>query len=96
MLPAPARQITSFTQPYELAAYSTAATMLPFHRSDESRASAAEKKHAASGNSKGKRLWRFFLDWLKVSWRDVLAMAILGAASQGVSPILAFSLLVLR
>ncbi|KAK1753787.1 phosphatidic acid phosphatase type 2/haloperoxidase [Echria macrotheca] len=31
-----------------------------------------------------KRLVRFVIDWIKVSWRDILAMAILGAASQAI------------
>ena len=28
----------------------------------------------------------FVIDWVKVSWRDILTMAVLGAATLGVSP----------
>lgn len=64
--------------------------MLPFHRRD-----AAEKrlqKQASAGStgtpatatpdSKGKRLWRFIVAWVKVSWTDVLGMILLGIAAE--------------
>lgn len=41
-------------------------------------------KWASTGGSRGKGLVRFVIDWIKVSWRDILALAILGAASQAV------------
>jgi hypothetical protein len=61
--------------------HTPASTMLPFHRKE---AKSAEKSHTA-GDSKGKRFWRFFIDWWKVSWKDVLAMVVFGAAAEGVS-----------
>jgi len=44
---------------------------------------ATEKWHDPK-DSRGRRFGRFVVDWIKVSWKDVLALAILGAASQAV------------
>lgn len=62
--------------------------MLPFHRRrerirEETVNENWEGTHPKN-DSKGNRLGRFVVDWIKVSWRDVLAMAVLGAASQTV------------
>jgi diacylglycerol diphosphate phosphatase / phosphatidate phosphatase len=64
--------------------------MLPFHRREHRREVRENEKHVAPAEGRGKGLWRFFVDWVKVSWKDVLWMAILGGASQGVSPFPSF------
>ena len=59
--------------------------MLPSHR----RASRRQSPLGSSGKwvdppSHRQGLVRFVIDWIKLSWRDLLAMAVLGAASQGI------------
>ncbi|KAK4215820.1 lipid phosphate phosphatase 1 [Rhypophila decipiens] len=63
--------------------------MLPFHRRRErGREERVNQKWDATSPSttepKSKRFGRFVLDWIRVSWKDVLALAILGAASQAI------------
>jgi len=53
---------------------------LPFHRRrDQPRAPPAP---ATTSDSKGKRLGRFVLDWIKLSWKDVIALIVLAIVSQ--------------
>lgn len=61
--------------------------MLPFHRRDVHRdpAPAPTDKNSRYPIVR-ERLVPFVIDWIKVSWRDILTMAILGAASLGVRP----------
>jgi hypothetical protein len=60
--------------------------MLPFHRRDARREpAAATDKPPRQGGTMRQRLVPFVIDWVKVSWRDILTMAILGAATLGVS-----------
>lgn len=61
--------------------------MLPLHRryhADRRLQRQAGEPHDATTESKPKRLVRFLVYWLKVSWRDILALAALGAASQAI------------
>jgi hypothetical protein len=59
--------------------------MLPFHRNDRRHDREVKRKTNAPEDSKMKRFWRFFVNWVKLSWKDVLAMAVLGGAAEGVS-----------
>ncbi|KAJ4286011.1 hypothetical protein N0V88_008164 [Collariella sp. IMI 366227] len=66
---------------------------LPFHRREARREGPREPvepvepvftdKPPHSGGT-GKRLQRFLIHWIKISWKDLLAMAILGAAALGI------------
>jgi hypothetical protein len=60
--------------------------MLPFHRREAHREpTATTEKSTRHEDSMWHQLVRFVIDWIKISWRDILTMAILGAASLGVS-----------
>jgi len=62
--------------------------MLPLHRRDrrdrrhDSAAEVNEKWHATADGSKSRGLGSFILRWIKESWKDILAMIVLGVASQ--------------
>jgi hypothetical protein len=58
--------------------------MLPFHRRERPETSTATEKTPRQ-DSLFQELVRFVIDWIKVSWKDVIAMAILGGATLGVS-----------
>ncbi|KAK4031459.1 lipid phosphate phosphatase 1 [Parachaetomium inaequale] len=60
--------------------------MLPFHRRDARRepAAATTDKPPLQGGTMRQRLVPFVIDWVKVSWRDILTMAVLGAATLGI------------
>ncbi|KAK0614721.1 phosphatidic acid phosphatase type 2/haloperoxidase [Immersiella caudata] len=63
--------------------------MAPLHRRDRRQRPAVEineKWHATANEDQStpKRLGSFIVRWLKQSWKDILTMAILGAASQGI------------
>ncbi|KAK4119840.1 acid phosphatase/Vanadium-dependent haloperoxidase [Parathielavia appendiculata] len=56
--------------------------MLPFHRREARREPTARaEKPPRNGQSKWSQLVHFVIYFIKVSWRDILTMAILGAAS---------------
>lgn len=61
--------------------------MLPFHRREGRRepAAATAEKPSQRGGSMWSRFFHFVINWLIVSWKDLLTMAILGAAALGVS-----------
>ncbi|KAK4149414.1 lipid phosphate phosphatase 1 [Chaetomidium leptoderma] len=60
--------------------------MLPFHRRDVRRepSPATTDKHLHAGDSRGKQLRRFVVGWIKIAWRDLLTLAVLGAADLGI------------
>ena len=52
----------------------------------ETRPVSGEKWVEPTTSNRRGGLVRFVINWLKISWRDLLAMAVLGAASQAVCP----------
>ncbi|KAL2128912.1 hypothetical protein VTI74DRAFT_8490 [Chaetomium olivicolor] len=60
--------------------------MLPLHRRDVRPESVSAEKPARTrqDGTTGKRLQRFIIDWIKLSWKDILTMAILGALALGI------------
>lgn len=59
------------------------------HQRDESRNGRINEKWATTGTTdsngpQGRMRARFLVEWVKTSWKDILAMAILGAASQAI------------
>jgi hypothetical protein len=61
--------------------------MLPSHRRDVHRDPGTAPTHKSPRYPiVRERLVPFVIDWIKVSWRDILTMAILGAATLGVRP----------
>lgn len=61
--------------------------MLPFHRRRErpETTTTTTTPEKTSNGSRFRQLVQFVMDWIKVSWKDVIAMAILGGATLGVS-----------
>jgi diacylglycerol diphosphate phosphatase/phosphatidate phosphatase len=63
--------------------------MLPFHRREvrhDSAPAPGPTDKTLSYATIRKNLVPFVIDWIKVSWRDILTMAALGAATLGVRP----------
>ncbi|KAK3380822.1 phosphatidic acid phosphatase type 2/haloperoxidase [Podospora didyma] len=59
--------------------------VLPFHRHPDSPRDVSTPSPGARRDSKGKRLGWFIVDWIKLSWKDVIAMIVLAALSLGIN-----------